>query len=70
MDSNELFAALKEDRSAFGRERLISQAISEGNDIEEVRAMLDYLDEYSKQASPKPNFVARCLTSLRLQTKL
>jgi hypothetical protein len=53
MDTDELFNALKLERTPAGRERLITMAISQGIDINEIREMLDYLEVHAKEAHAK-----------------
>ncbi|MGN6544720.1 MAG: hypothetical protein ACTHK7_06710 [Aureliella sp.] len=50
MDTNELFNALRLERSPAERERLVTMAIAEGIDIDEIREMLDYLEVHAKEA--------------------
>lgn len=55
MDTDELFNALRTERTASGRERLVTNAISLGVDIDEIRDMLDYLEVHAKElAEPAP----------------
>jgi hypothetical protein len=51
MDTNELFNALRLERSPAGRERLITAAIAAGGDIDEIREMLDYLEVHMKETT-------------------
>ena len=51
MDTDELFNALRLDRSKAGRERLISTAIAAGINIDEIREMLDYLEVHMKETT-------------------
>lgn len=54
MDTNELFNALKTERSEAGRERLITTAIAAGVNIDEIREMLDYLEVHLKETTTEP----------------
>ena len=49
MDTNELFNALRLDRTSVGRERLITMAIAEGGNLDEIREMLDYLEAHANE---------------------
>lgn len=53
MDTNELFNALRLECTEAGRERLITTAISEGINIDEIRQMLDYLEVHAKETHAK-----------------
>lgn len=51
MDTNELFNALRLERTQAGREQLVTMAIAQGIDIDEIREMLDYLEVHMKETT-------------------
>lgn len=63
MDSNQLFEQLRSRYPSEDCELLISQAISEGIDLNEIREMLDYL-ENAKRPKVGPPRKSCCLAWL------
>lgn len=68
MDTDELFNALRAERTAIGRERLVTTAIAGGIDIDEIREMLDYLEVHAKE-STEPASQKSLPSSLSIQPR-